>query len=497
MRSGHGKEAEGNNLSAFLMEYNLVRTLPLGTYMIPHEKINENVDIRRFARATSTPFWKANIGVLRELFYNSLLANDAEYHPLRIQFDILRVILDADSARKTYRRYKQLLGRAIQGLAKSHVPVERIKIAQERFESMGEAEAAAVFFMERLRAIGDAIAWRFLEYDRSVLRLLAEHPVVSTPQLGVGLATEVGELLRLSEEYNRPVLLNAITNFLRVADITAYDPATHQFELVEVKSGKSVNARTQRQGDYISLVQEGLDTGVHSLSGKKIQKILANRPLLTYARSVEGAMREAEQRLASSRLFGEYMGIGVFALTKIIETVPENEWPELWAQVTDRVAKVWRKDSDVVLSRMDNLFAVTHFIPNLAPYAIFPMDPKYRFGLLTGDFLVFSYLNISGLARWLEKRGWKVEVVAPVDKLPDFSEFPHVGAIKVWNGPFGVEVGVDSLMMAAGEFHMPESIETSIEAIFGAAFADGGFRNESADHLWQVTYPNTGKYAWD
>ena len=465
--------------------------------MIPYEKINQNVDIRRFSRATSTPFWDANIGVLRELFDNSLLAKAGEYHPLRIQFDILGVILETDSARRTYRRYKELLGRAVQGLVRSDAPVERLKIAQERYESMVDAEAATVFFMERLRAIGDGIAWRFLEYDRSVLRLLAEHPVVSTPQLGVGLATELEELLRLAEEHNLPVLLNAITNFLRVADITTYDPVTQQSELVEVKSGKKTNSRTRRQGNYISLVQEGLDTGVHSLSGKKIQIIQADRPLLTYARSVEGAMREAEKRLTGSRVFGEYMGIGVFAYTKIIETVPEKEWPELWTPVIDRVAKIWRRDSDVVLPRMDNIFAVTHFIPNLAPYAIFPMEPQYRFGLLTGDFLVYSYLNISGLARWLENRGWKVEVVPPADQLPDVSEFPYQGAIKVWKGRFGVEIDLVSLFAAAGEFHMPESIEISIEAIFEAAFADGGFRNQSSDHLWQVSYPNSGKYAWD
>ena len=361
---------------------------------------------------------------------------------------------------------------------------------------MTEAEAATVFFMERLRAIGDAIAWRFLGYDRAILRLLAEHPAISTPQLGVGLATELDELIRLAEENELPVLLNAVTNFLRVADITTYDPATQQVRLVEVKAGKGVTARTQRQGEYINLVQEGLDTGVHTLSGRKIQKILAEHPLLTYARSVEGAMREAEKRLTASRLFGQYMGIGVFAQEKIIGTVSEDDWPKLWDLVFDRIAKLWRA-SDVVLPRMDNLFAVTHFTPNLAPYAIFPMAPEYRLGLLTGEYLVISYLNISGLARWLEKRGWRVEVVPPSDQLPDPSDFPYLGAMQVWKGPVGVEIGLDLLMVAAGEFHMPESIEISIEATLKAALANSDLRRESVDNLWQVTYPNRGKYAWD
>ena len=129
--------------------------------MIPQTKIDEKQDIRRFARATSTPFWEDNVGILKDLFYRSQLANNGDYHPLKIQFDLLRIILATDSARKTYRRYKQLLGRAIRSLAKENAPVERISKAQQRFDSMTEAEAATVFFMERLRAIGDAIAWRF------------------------------------------------------------------------------------------------------------------------------------------------------------------------------------------------------------------------------------------------------------------------------------------------------------------------------------------------
>jgi len=73
--------------------------------------------------------------------------------------------------------------------------------------------------LDRIRVIGDGIAWRALDYDRASLRLLAEHAPVAAPQLDTGLANEVGALMELAKRYEI-VVLNAITNFLRVGDIT-------------------------------------------------------------------------------------------------------------------------------------------------------------------------------------------------------------------------------------------------------------------------------------
>ena len=386
------------------------------------------------------------------------------------------------------------MGKALQGLVKTRAAVERISLAQQRFEDMQDGEVAAQFMVDRLRSIGDGIAWRLVNYDRPTLRLLSEHQPVSAPQLDVGLASEVRELLKLADEQTGPVILNSVTNFLRVGDITIYEPDTGEVRLVEVKSSSRSTARTRRQGQYMSVVQEGLKTGVHQTAGVQLHRLSASKPLKTHVFSVEQAMREAEKRYGASRLFGDYMAVAVFAQKKIIDDLPESHWADMQHPHIKRLSAVQRYDSDVVLPRMDSAFAVTHFNPNLAPYSIFPIEPRLRFALLSGKFLVVSVLNVSGLARWLQKRGWKAEVLPLSNEMPGPDEFPDIGVLRVFRGRIGAEIGLTGLTVAAMEFHMRESIELTAEAIIQDVPRN---LTGEQERYSQINFPNSGKYAWD
>ena len=105
-----------------------------------------------------------------------------------------------------------------------------------------------------------------------------------------------------------------------------------------------------------------------------------------------------------------------------------------------------------------------------------------------------SMLNVSGLARWLQKRGWKVDVLPFVEEELAPNQIPHVGALKMYDGDgYGFEIGVDSLMVAAMEFHMKESVETQGITVIEHAKAHGSIQGLK----YQVAFPNTGKHAWD
>jgi len=462
--------------------------------MIPRVQIDPRKDIHTYARATGHPFYDENLPILEDLFKRSVMTHRGKYPSLIMQAGLLQAILLSDQARKKYERNKDLYRKAIRGLVKGASPVERIKEAQNRLEDMDAGQIAARWFGERLRVIGDGIAWRVLNYDRAALRLLAEHPPLSTPQIDVGLLTEVEELMRIAGEERDPPLLNAITNFLRVGDITIYDPESGSIKLVEVKSGAKRDSRSYRQGEHRSAVQEGLDSGIHSMGGVQIRKIMAARPLKTHVLSVEQAMREAEHHLGASRKFGDYLTVGVLATSRVLASVPEEKWSEIWGPVLERVYSVQKGPSDVLLGQIDNLFAISHFSPNLAPYTVFPIEPRLRFALMTGDLWVISLLNISGLARWLEKRGWKAKVLEPTSRTPDNDEFPYVGALQVGRKGVSVEFGVDSLMVAAMEFWMPEAIEVTVGEILKTVPPSSP--EEPSIHN-QVNFPNVGKYAWD
>jgi len=456
--------------------------------MIPRVKIDESKIIHGFARASTHPYYFKNLPILKDLFLRSL--KERATPSLDLQVDLLECLLLIDSGRRRYRRYQELLGRALHTLARTDAKRDRIICAQILMESMEDGEIAGHALEQRLRSIGDGLAWRILNYDRASLRLLAEHAPVSTPQVNIGLRTELVELLRLTYEEGLVALLNAVTNFLRVGDITAIDPTTNTVTLREVKSGAKTTARTRRQGDYLAVVQEGLDSGIHPMGGEKLRRRITTRPLKTYVLSVERAMREANETLAASRLFGDYLAVAVLPI-EILVSVPEDQWPDTWRRHVGRLKGVQRKSSDILLGPETNVFALSTFSPNLAPYTVFPIDPDLRFSLMTGEFIVISMLNVSGLARWLAKRGWKAEVLVP-GEIRREAAFLHVPVLSVSSGRISVQLGLVNLIIAATEFWMPESIEETIKAIA----VDPGTVSID-DRYSHFVFPNDGRYAWD
>lgn len=360
---------------------------------------------------------------------------------------------------------------------------------------MREGEASATWVADLILRIGDGIAWRVLNYDRSSLRLLAEHPPISAPQLDIGLVTELGELLRIIYEEGRQAVLGAVTNFLRVGDITTYDSSTDSATVVEVKTENIATARTRSQGEYLSVVQEGLRAGEHSVSGVRIRKIVAAAPLKTYVLSVERAMREAEQKLSASRRFGDILTVAVLATDQMVDTIPESDWDRARRPAMDRLARAQSRKTDRVLP-MNNLDTLTHFSPNMAPYAVFPIEPRLRFKLLTGEFHVLSALNVSALARWLGNRGWSNEVFDPSPDLDLTQPLMNIPALRVSIEGVSVEIGLGLLAIAALEFWMPESIEEAVRTIF-AISPDSTSADQTPDWLTQVNFPNAGTYAWD
>ena len=454
-----------------------------------YERIPTNIRemVHPFAVATNNAYFTENKWIIEDLFEKSLLAKHGRYPIFDIQFEILSHIIETDSNRRKYLGWKDRFAKAIESLKKNGAPLERMTIAQERLEFMTNSVEATRLFLSRLRSIGDGIAWWFMNYDRATLRLLAEHDYIQAPQLGAGLYAELWQCANLAAQ-GKPFLLNSITNFLRFGDITVYDKATDSFELIEVKASQSQTRRTMRQGKQLAMVQQGLETGAHSFPDVTITKVMCKSPLLTYIKSLERVLEEAKHELASSRVFGEYLSFSAFHTKKIIE-LPEQDRYRVMDNIIKRCMSVFKYRNDLPLPVMSNILPTVSFSRMLAPYTIFPISSELRFALMTGEFFTLSWLNISGLARWLEKRGWKIKIASLRDMIPNADTSQYIPVLKVKKGRKETEIGLDILALAASEFWMPESLERIITTTLNEATRSGSF--------FAVNFPNFGKYAWD
>lgn len=449
-------------------------------------------DVHIFSVATNNTYYNENKWIIKDLFDKSLKAKHGNYSLSDIQFELLGHILASYSAYQKYLRWGGFFAKAIKNLKSNKAPLERIKKAQSRLEFMQDSATAAQFFLGQLRSIGDGIAWWFLNYDRATLRLLAEHSYVSIPEPGTGLYAEICKCAELASE-KTPFILNTITNFLRVGDITIYDKSADTYKLVEVKAGKMQTSRTLRQGEHLALVQEALQTGSHTIAHPDVThtRITAKLPLLTYVKVLEKAMYEARDNLASSRVFGDYLSFGLCYVKKII-TLPEAESAQISEATINRCSSIRKTKKDFILWFLGSILHTVHFSRMLAPYTIFPIDSDLRFSLISGDYLLLTQINVSGLARWLMKRGWEAEVLSLPDKPPDLSEsrYAYIPILRVHkrNSPLGVEIPLDIVSGAAMELWMPESFEITIQAVLSYGYSKNAYT---------VTFPNKSKYAWD
>lgn len=449
--------------------------------------INKRKDIHKFVAVTNDPFCKQNQHILKDLFEKSLQAKHGSYSLYDIQSELLGAIIVANSACKTFLRRKKLFARALKSLTSVDTPLDRIKSAHKRMDDMDNSAAAARWFIGQLRSIGDGIAWWFFKYDRAALRLVAEHEFISVPNLDSGLLEEIKTFAALASQ-GKMVLINAITNFIRVGDITIYDKDKDSYQLIEVKAGGIQTARTIRQGKHMALVQDGLDSGSHALVGPTITKIKASGPLLTYVDVLESVMRKAESDLGASHVFGDYLSFAVFD-TRKLKLLTEKRARRIREGTIKRLMSVISKKGDIPLPTMNSIFRMLHFSRILAPYTIFPIDNELRFGIMTGVLSIMTQLNVSGLARWLERRGWDVKIILPPKDFK-IGKYTRMPALQVGrsSSPKICQIGLDILVVAAMELWKPESIErVAITAV------NRGILERDCT----IVFPNEGESAWD
>ena len=444
--------------------------------------------IHDYAVSTGTELYKLSEPSLREAFDLSMAARFDQGAWFECQIVLLREILKIDEVRQRFTRYKNLIGRALRTLN------GRVKRAQQLLDWADSQLMSCHWLLLRFRSIGDCLAWRLYDYDRGVLRLMVEHDFVSTPRVDVGLMSELRQLAARSTGNPSRTLLHSVTNFLRVGDITFREQGSDRLIIEEVKTSDGPSGRGQRQAAHRQLMQQALDSGVAEVEGRKIRRIRSHHRFRTHARILSGAITDALRKYASSRVIEDYISLAVLASKRLFTEQPEHLWGTFFEPHIERLGNLSRKQDDVLLPFLSNLTTLSTLSRIAAPAGVFPLPAEQRFMMLTGDVIVISVLNVSGLARWFQKRGWDASVVIP-DAEPDLTGLAYVPAMQLWKKDKGVELPLDVLVLAAHELWTRESLEAIADTIMEEVPSAG--RGRQGAGLIQVQLVNEGKSALD
>ena len=450
--------------------------------------------IHDYAVSTGTDLYKLSEPSLREAFDLSMAARFDQRAWFACQIVLLREILAVDDMRQRFTRYKKLIGRALSTLKEDDAPLDRVKRAQQLLDWADRRLMSCRWLLLRFRSIGDGLAWRLYDYDRGALRLMVEHEFVSAPRADIGLMSELTRLAARSTGSPSRSLLHSVTNFLRFGDITFREEGSDRLIIEEVKTSDGPSGRAERQAAHRQLMQQALDSGVAEVEGRKIRRIRSHRRFRTHARILSGAITDALQKYASSRVIEDYLSLVVLASSRMISEQPQSLWGTFSERHIARLTNVARRHDDVLLPPLNNLTALSTLSRIAAPAGIFPLPAEQRFMMLTGDVIVISVLNVSGLARWFRKRGWDASVVIP-DAEADLTGLAYVPALQLWKKDKGVELPLDVLVLAAHELWTRESLEAIADTIREEVASAG--RGRQGAGLIQVQLVNEGNSALD
>lgn len=337
-----------------------------------------------------------------------------------------------------------------------------------------------------IKTITDGIAWRNLNFDRAVLRLLAENrssgPIRLESKGFRGMLKLASSIMHLKKSV---VLINDLTNILRIGDfieIGKWGVFIHESKdkgktlvnifslLKDIKKGHKIG----RQSSRIMKAQTAITfKKIYLSEEKEVQIKYINVPYKHYLKEVYHIIKQSKRLGFHSGKISNYLYVSCLDIIKAIEVnraIPEEKWDK------HEMNRGWAESDLTIPFKSLDLFydSEDSFIPNIAPYSIFPYPANICLELLNGRLLLASYLNISELKRYFEGKGWQVLQV-DLEKLmagsnQEKNEMANYEAdetlFTLRKGSFNVQLPAILIFRIAMEFVAAETIANEAEKLY-------------------------------
>ena len=272
-----------------------------------------------------------------------------------------------------------------------------------------------------LKTIVDGIVWRNMHFDRSILRLIASNRKTGFIDINEpGFRGVINIAKSILWNRKNKVIINDISNFLRVGDLTEIS-----------KSGifiHEIKGKGKRIKNIFSLLQDIKRTSKISKQSEmllKVQTALSHRkifidnsqtvqirnikvPFKNYLNDVKKIILKAKREGFFSKKITDYLVVSCLDLKQSVQLKKEGkikDWKEF------KTAEDW-ESTDFILpfTNTDTFYKnEDFFIPNMTPYSIFPFSSRICLELLSGRLILTARLNISKIYHYFGENGWAVD----------------------------------------------------------------------------------------
>ncbi len=282
------------------------------------------------------------------------------------------------------------------------------------------------------RTICDGIAWRNLDYNRTFLTSSARGFGAGRVDINSKeFKSEFEWAYRISKALNSLVIINDLTRFLRVGDLTEIgDKAIfiheikkygkdvkNMFTLQKVKGKAKISSQAKRllELQRIAFADKAKVYGIE-IGTRKIDIALK-----TNIDKVKQLIRASEKKLVVSENIEDCINIEVTnfkAINESKKTVDVEEIKKL-------SPKIQTDDLLLIHSNWDSFYADEqgNFLRAAPPYSVFPFSAKDCINLMSGYYLIKYTLNVTKLKEILKHHNWEIEERTEKDLDKELADF--------------------------------------------------------------------------
>jgi hypothetical protein len=258
-----------------------------------------------------------------------------------------------------------------------------------------------------LRAVGDALAWRVMGFDRRRIVALSRNepsgPIVNK----AGLPFELGVVDECWRKRGHFALLHDLTSCLRIGDVTEFAADGHRLLEVKASRGRSRPEQSARMSAAVATI----NTGAPLPNGEELVDV--DVALRTHLDTFSDALELSLARgVAACRVPG---GRAVVAYS-VLDVIRLGEGADDWIARSNRTRSA-------VLRRAHMDGATHHFSirttdraarsPVSVPYGVYPLDPSLCAGLICDLLVAEIIFDPAALVDAAGRVGVRAEVLLP------------------------------------------------------------------------------------